>query len=247
MCAALSLQEIDTEDQAALADAGIEPARARRYLAKAAGKGHLGAVWHPPGDELVVDEQFPDASQLADANDPKHRDLHRIVAPAEPDDAVTFAALVRHELEHARQHDALGQPIFDLQRFIENCVLPYRAALLEGCGGPLVNGVPTEIDCNAAASVYVSARFTAEEVATLRSGRRKPLACSLVGPEPFETLPTRMVAYVHIHRSCAEAYVKEYEPQRSVSELLEERYPDAAEVWAYLERGLAGPAPARGG
>src|SRR5689334_7807536 len=125
MCAALSLQEIDTEYQAALADAGIEPARARLYLAKGMGKDHLGAVWHTPGDELVVDVQFPDASQLADANDPKHRDLHRIVAPAEPDDAVTFAALVRHELEHARQHDALGQPMFDLQRFIENCVLPY--------------------------------------------------------------------------------------------------------------------------
>jgi hypothetical protein len=196
MCAALSLEEIDTEYQAALADAAIEPARARLYLAKAMGKRHVGAVWHPPGDELVVSEQFPDASQRADANDPKHRDLHRIVAPDEPTDAVTFAALVRHELEHARQYDALGQAIFDLQQLLEGGVLPYRAVLLEGCAGSLINGVPTEIDANAAASVYVSARFTAEEVGALRGGDRRPLACSLVGPEQFETLPARMVAYV---------------------------------------------------
>jgi hypothetical protein len=240
MCAALSVQEIETEYEAALADAAIEPARARLYLDKAMGKGHVGAVWHVPGDELVVDELFPNASQLADANAPEHRNLHRIVAPFEPTDAVTFAALVRHELEHARQYDALGQGIFDLQRLLEEGVLPYRAALLEGCAGSLINGVPTEIDANAAASVYVSARFTAEEVGALRSGDRRPLACSLVGPEPFETLPARMVAYLFIHRSCAEAFVKEHDPARSVRDVLDARYPGAGEVWAHLNQPVAG-------
>ena len=51
---ALSVQEIDTEYRAALADAEIAPARARLYLAKAMGTGNLGAVCHLPGDELVV-------------------------------------------------------------------------------------------------------------------------------------------------------------------------------------------------
>jgi hypothetical protein len=108
------------------------------YLAKDMGGGHLGAVWHPPGNVLVEDEQFPDPTQLDDANAPAHRNLHRIVVPAEPPDAITFAALVRHELEHARQFDALGRPIFRLQRFIEGQRPGYaRAGRQPASEGPM--------------------------------------------------------------------------------------------------------------
>ncbi len=197
----LTIAEIDVEYLAALADAEIDSARARLYLQTEMGKEHVGAVWHVPGDELVLDRLFLDRVQLADANLPEHRELHRIVVPAAPDDAITLAALLRHELEHARQFDALGRPILRLQRWIEDAVLPYKAAELNNCGGGLINAVPTEVDCNAAASVYIAGRFSADERAAFREGDRRPLACSLLPPEPFDTLPARMIAFAFVHRS----------------------------------------------
>lgn len=86
---------------------------------------------------------------------------------------MTFAALLRHELEHARQFDAVGAGVFDLQDFLENDVLSEVAGGLDGCGGGLINAVPTEIDSNAAASVFISARFPAHEVQALRTGPRR--------------------------------------------------------------------------
>jgi hypothetical protein len=232
----LTVKEIEVEYHAALADAKIDPQRVRLYLSKSMGKGHLGAVWHPPGLELVVDEQFPDRGQLADANDPKHRRLHRIVAPAEPSDAITFAALFRHELEHARQYDALGTAIFDLQHFLERDVLPHKAGGLDGCAGSLINAVPTEIDANAAASVYITGRFTEDDLATLRQSQRSSLGCSIIGPEPFDSLPARMIAFAFIHRSAVHALAAVSE--RPVADMLDERFPDAAALWARLEQGL---------
>src|SRR4051812_7900900 len=120
---ALTTKEIAEEFEAALSDAGIEKGRARLYLVEKMGDGDLGAVWHRPGRELAVHKDFPDRSQLQDANATDHRDLHRIVAPANPPNAVTLAALLRHELEHARQYDALGEQFLGLQDFIEDGVL----------------------------------------------------------------------------------------------------------------------------
>ena len=58
---------------------------------------------------------------------------------------------------------ASGTPdpiIFDLQDFIEDDVLPEIAGGLDGCAGGLINTVPSEMDCNAAASVYIAGRFS---------------------------------------------------------------------------------------
>jgi hypothetical protein len=234
----LTLAEIEAEYLAALADAGIQSSAARLYLAKAMGSEHVGAVWHPPGDELVVDDQFPDPSQLVDANAAEHRNLHRIVVPAEPTDKITFAALLRHELEHARAYEVLGPLITRLQHFIEREVLPHKAGSLDGCGGQLVNSIPTEIDCNAAAAVYVSARFTGEEVDALRGGDRRQLACSHLPPEPAETLPARMLAFAFVHRSAVAAYANARGVK--VADLLDGYFGDGATwIWARLEAGLS--------
>ena len=53
-----------------------------------------------------------------------------------------FAALVRHELEHARQWDA-RRTIFDLQGFIEDDVLTEIAGGLDGGNGGPINTVPS--------------------------------------------------------------------------------------------------------
>ncbi|UUY05481.1 hypothetical protein LRS13_08175 [Svornostia abyssi] len=229
-----SVPDLEAEYLAALADAEIEQERVRLYLSTKLSSDGGAAYWHMPGDDLVVAADFPEAGQLADAN--TNRDLHRIVAPAEPANLVTFAALVRHELEHARQFDALGQPIFEFQHFIERQVLARRAGGLNGCAGGWINAVPTEMDCNAAASVFIAGRFSGEDLVALREGDKRNLGCSLVGPEPFSTLPSRMVAYAFFHRACVESFAKDHD--LLVAEVLDGYLPGAAALWATLEQGL---------
>jgi hypothetical protein len=65
--------------------------------------------------------------------------------------------------------------------------------------------VPTEIDSNAAAAVFISARFPAHEVQALRTGRRRFLACSLIPPAPHDTLIARMVAFAYVYCAGVEA------------------------------------------
>jgi hypothetical protein len=149
------------------------------------------AVWFPPGDEIVVDDQFPDADQIADANAPEHIELHRMSLRADDDVAATSGRM-RHELGHARQYEALGRSIFNLQRFIEEA-LAYRAGGLDGCAGHLINAIPTELDTNAAASVLLRERHPreVERILTIALGvapgsskdpcRHHPLNAGLAG------------------------------------------------------------------
>lgn len=231
-----TLAELDAELNPAREDAGYSPEQVRVYLAsEITGGDRPQASWFPPGDVLVVDEMFPDPGQLADANDPAHINLHRIVMPRNPPDVARFAALLRHEFEHARQFDALGMQIFDLQTFLEREVLSRRAGGLPQSSG-LINEIPTEVDCNAAASVYVAGRFSAEELADLRASNGYRLAGSHVGPEPFDRLPARMVACAFIHRGCVKAYADEQ--GKEPADVLDALYPGTGEIWERLEAGV---------
>jgi hypothetical protein len=170
--------------------------------------------------------------QREEANSTENRRLHRIAIPAEPTDAVLFAALLRHELEHARQWD-VKPGIFDLQDFIENDILPEIAGGLDGCACWLINTIPSEMDCNAAASVYIAQRFSAAEIRLVRDGPQKYLACSLIPPLPPETLPARMIAFAYVHRAAVERHaVRRGFP---VSSILRSVYPPAPDLWARLE------------
>jgi hypothetical protein len=177
---------------------------------------------------------FREAKVRAEANRPENLNLHRIVVPAHPADRVVFAALLRHELEHVRQFDVLGGGVFDLQDFLENDVLAEVAGGLDGCGGGLINAVPTEIDCNAAASVYVAQRFHPAEIQQLRQGPRRYLVCSLIPPAPHETLPARMVAFAFVYRAAVEAHAQ----RRSfpIASILGAVHSDARAMWAKLDQ-----------
>jgi hypothetical protein len=181
---------LDEEWEAALAHACID--KSRTWLCVTEGIG-ADVAWFPPGDELVVGEHFPDERRLDEANAPEHINLHRVSLRVDDDVAVT-AGRMRHELEHARQYDALRRAIFKLYDFIKDDALPYRAGGLDGCAGDLINAIPSEIDANAAASMHLWERHP-DEVARICDSNCRALACSLVGPEPFETLPARMVAF----------------------------------------------------
>lgn len=231
----LTDEEREAEVTQALADAGVSRHRVRFYAVESLGADdNVGAVWYRPGMEVEAgDRHLPGAAVRAELNDSAGIDHHRIVLPAHPDDRITFAGLLRHELEHARQYDALGQDVFDLQHFLECDVLPEVAGGLDGCAGGLINAIPTEIDCNAAASVYITGRFPAEDVQRLRAGPRRVLACSLLGPAPHETLIPRMVAFAFVYRAGVEALARRH--GFSVGGLLRSVHSEAPAIWDKLE------------
>jgi len=230
--------EVDVECAGALADAGLPAKRVRFYRLAELGPGHVGAGWFRPHVTIYhADPAFPDDAQRAVANQPGNRELHRLTVPAAPGDRATFAALVRHELEHARQYEALGAEICAMEDFVVDRVLREVAHDLRGCGG-LVDQIPTVSDCNAAASVYVASRFTAEEVQSIRDGQRWHLACSLIPPAPPETLPARMVAFAFVHRAAVERHAER--SGCTIASLLSLMHPMAPELWAQLEAGLSG-------
>jgi hypothetical protein len=234
---AMSDAEIQEECDAALADAELTREQVRFFPLAGLNTGTYGAAWFRPHTDIEAgDRGFPgNDAQRAEANSEENRDLHRITIPSEPQDRATFAALVRHELEHARQWDAM-LAIFDLHDFIENDVLPEAAGGLgaECRPGALINAIPTEMDCNAAASVYISKRFSPAEVQAIRDTDRRALACSLLPPPPPETLPARMVAFAFVYRAAVEAHAaRRGSPVASILGMY-----SAAELWARLEQGL---------
>jgi hypothetical protein len=210
MIRGMALTDVERENEiaAALADAGYSQGQVRFYALTELGVAdHVGAAWFRPWMRIEDDDrQFRNAVLRAEANSLDDRELHRVIVPAHPTDRVEFAALLRHELEHARQFDAVGVGVSDLQDFIENDVLCEVAGGLDGCAGGLINAVPTEIDCNAAAAIYIAGRFSPDELAHLRNGDRRFLACSLIPPASHDTLIVRMIAFVYIYRAAVERH-----------------------------------------
>ena len=172
-----------------------------------------------------------DDAQREEANSEECRKLHRIAVPAEPDDRVLFAAVVRHELEHARQWDA-HPIIFDLQDFIENDVLTEIAGGLDGCGGGLINH--PERDGLQRSSIGLHREpVQLAEIQPIRNGPNRFLACSLIGPLPPETLPTRMIAFAYIHRAAVERHAERR--GFSVTSILFSLDRKARDYWVRLE------------
>jgi hypothetical protein len=139
----MSDEDVRAECRLALEDAGLVAEQVRFFQLCELGTGHVGAAWFRPHTDIESNDRgFPgEDAQREEANSDENRKLHRIAIPAEPDDRVLFAALLRHELEHARQWDAhVG--IFDLHDFIEYDVLQEVARDLDGCGGGLINHDP---------------------------------------------------------------------------------------------------------
>ncbi len=236
---AMTEAKIQEECNAALADAGLTRDQVRFYplAALRTEGGDIGAAWFRPYMEIKPDARgFPgDYAQRDEANQDDNQPRHRITVPAEPSDRATFAGLVRHELEHARQFET-GAGIVDLHDFIEYAVLPEVAGELNECAGALINSMPDEIDCNAAASVYVASRFSAAEVQAIRDGLRRNLACSLIPPAPPETLAARMVAFAFIYREAVERYASR--SNFTAASILGAVHGYAPALWARLEEGL---------
>lgn len=104
---------------------------------------------------------------------------------------------------------------------------------LKGCAGALINSMPDEIDCNAAAAVYVRRRFSPADVQAIRDGSRRYLVCS---PRRPKTLPARMVAFAFVYREAVERHAKRR--NFSAASILGSVHGYAEALWARLEEGL---------
>jgi hypothetical protein len=229
--------DLEAEWTCALSDAGMPPERARLYVVDGAASFNLAyAMWYRPGYVVVRDHDFPEPLDVEAANAPENIDAHRIVVWRDATAALVGATL-RHELEHARQYDALGAGLFELYNMIRFGVFPHQAGGLPGCSGAYMPAIPAERDADAAAAVYLREHHP-DAGAEIRAGERRNLACSILPPEPHDTLPLRMVAFMALHPSaCAAHAAAEGE---DFPKLLDRAYPGAGAMWRTIT-SLAAP------
>jgi len=107
-------------------------------------------------------------------------------------------ALLRHELEHARQYDAVGSDTFDIDdQFLDHAIRQRVGGLPSGTD--LYNFKPMELDANAAAAMYLRDHHP-EHLDAILKGPHASLARSLTPPETPETLLERTVACLFLFR-----------------------------------------------
>lgn len=229
------------EWEAALADAGFAANQVRLYPfpGEMSGNGNR-AYYFSPGLRIFNDADFPDdlGAQLADAN--RRLDRHRIAVWMDSPTPVLGAKL-RHELEHARQWDAHGKPLFNLND-LTLAALAERVGGLPG-GGLLYNLNPMETDANAASARFAWERYGEEECRPLcePSADYGALFRSLTPPPPLEALPKRMLLFLQQFADACERYAERAE--RPFTELLDEAWPGATATWETLDELTVEPPP----
>ena len=182
---------------AALADAGIGEDEALLIPVGAAedSRGNGACFWRRH-EELDADG-LPDEVRpfLDDLNADESLGAYRL-SLATDRTSEGAAALLRHELEHARQFDAHGVRLQDLHDIALD-VLRVRAAQLRG-GAALYQWIPMEFDANAAGAMFARARFGDERIDSLLRANDPDRAAmlSLVGPQQISALPDRMVLFL---------------------------------------------------
>jgi hypothetical protein len=200
------LGEIET----ALTDANIPSERCRFYAVEGSESGNMvGAHYWIPQVHIAGDcaSDCLTPEQLADADSETNQQKDRIAVWTGVE-LPLFGARVRHELHHAEQNAAYGDPIGSLY-FLIRSVLGLKVGGRDGCWGMFHNAMPFEQDANAAAAVYLRTRHPESVAALCRHKDHQALACSNVGPEPMETLPRRMIAFAFQFRGLCDQYASE--------------------------------------
>jgi hypothetical protein len=181
---------------AALADAAIDPNDALLYVidGEEGSKGYAARFLFRHREVRPEDEQDEVHPLLAEMNGDDCIDAYRVYV-FESRSLEGAAALVRHELEHARQYDRFGQDLMDLYELAGD-VIGERVVGLRG-GAFLYQVIPVEFDANAAAAAFVRRRFGADRINALLDDGDKDGAAfrSLVGPPDLNTLPERMLRF----------------------------------------------------
>jgi hypothetical protein len=233
---------------AALADAGYNDDEAILYVFDADTSAAGFEAFHFARDTYAtVDDISEVAPLLADMNHDAARGAIRIVMFTGNRSDEGKVALIRHELEHARQTAELGPRLEGLYRLCAD-VLAVRAGGLPG-GALVYTLMPIEMDANAAGARFAVVRYTeARIIELLRNGDRNGAALrSNVGPEPIATLPERMVAFMIANHGLCERYAAEHGNGTSFPEMLDLEWPGAGDIWRELvgQRRPRAPAVSR--
>jgi hypothetical protein len=176
------------------------------------------------------------AEQYEEATSPEMAGKHRIVMHLDydyPEDLAPAAAqaligaLLRHELEHAKQVEHWGPDLFNIHdQFLYRAMGHYFGGSTPGI---YVNAMPIELDANAAASEYLCEHHP-EHIESLLDSDCANLARAQVPPQPLGTLMTRTIAFLYVFRRSIEATMGE----TSVMSQLKPYSSEAAEVWRRL-------------
>jgi len=189
-------EAIEADWAAALDDAELDSTDCR-LMCLSASNGGPTAGHYPPKRELGEDELLTeDAAHTLNA--PEVRCRHRVVVvrdtPAGEAGRALLAAKLRHELEHARQWNALGDAPQRLSCLIDAVIDELGVSGREA--RTIYRAQPNERDANAAATNFVQGRFTAGAIAALAAGDDAVLVATEPGPEPLETLVDRNLHFL---------------------------------------------------
>jgi hypothetical protein len=231
------IEAVEEEWPAAVSHAGIPEERLSLWMGRTSPEQLKDVAAQHFAPHLDPDPPYafsPD--QHAEATSLTMRDKHRIVVHLEYDypDALSpeavqalLGALLRHELEHARQVERWGPDLFYLyQRFL----LPAMGRFFGGwLSGVYLNSVPIELDANAAASDFLREHHPEHRQAILATGCAN-LARAVQPPQPLDTLMDRMIAFLFIYRQ----QIEELTVDLSVAACLEVYNESAASAWKRL-------------
>jgi len=233
-------EHVAEEWKAAVTDAGFdEEAVAIWALEQAPPEGKSGSVaqWFIPHVSLdpphgLSEEELGEA-ESEEAH--KHRVIVYLRYPAfhelSPSAARAFlGAVLRHELEHAKQHERWGNELFFMDSALIDPALSARVGQLPG-GAQLYNLKPMELDANAASARYLREHHP-DAVAEILESEHGGFARCLTAPQDLDTLLVRTVSFLYLFRGEAVALADPLAVPAHLR-LYEEA---AAELWDELER-----------
>lgn len=196
------------------------------------------AMYFLPGPDPDPPHAFT-SDQLEEATSDEMIERHRIIVHVDyglPDGLSSkaveafFAGVLRHELEHARQAQApSGRLALEVDQNLVDPVLIERAGGIKG-GTEYYNMKPSELDANAAASVYLRSRFP-DSVSALLETDVAAMLRSNTEPEDRASLLRRTVCFLFQFRAIAEGLAA---PLPVSAHLDTYGGSEAAEVWELL-------------
>jgi hypothetical protein len=238
----LTDEAIEDEVRLALADAALSASRVlihvheRMWEAPSKAAGHLRPGQPASGeDELDLD----DDDELAKLNSANDVARHRIVLYASygEESRLVFAGLLRHELEHVRQWEVLGDAPFQLSQLIDDIHYARFADAPEE--RYLYRAKPDEQDANAAAAAYLVGRAP-DAPERLHIEPWYPLIWSFTRPEPIGTLVARSVCFLFQYPELCAHW--EQENRTTFVGALEDIDASAAALWRMLTQFVSGRA-----
>lgn len=235
--------EIEAVWIAAVEDAGLNPAECLLYVLDGSKSetGYSGS--HFTAGILIYENEHLGPTingLLGEMNSEECIDAVRIVVWRDRT-IEGLAGLIRHELEHALQNAVHGLKVEELYH-LAMYVLAVRVGDLPG-SGLLYTVIPNELDANAAAAMFVRARYGADRVHELLEARDEDSALfrSHVRPAPIEGLPVRLLAFFISQRELCEEYARRQGFR--FDQLLDHHWRGAGAAWRQLvdEGGLSLP------